>query len=800
MANAKKYALLVGIDKYLGKVKPLKGPLRDVEAMNDYLAPLGFNINQLKGPQATREAIISQFKSHLIDHAEAGALLLFYFSGHGSQEEKAHKDILQYQGNRFNETLICYDSRTDGQWDLSDKELKWLIKQAAAKKAEVVVIVDACHSGSVTRIGGKKVFRAKQGSASGAVRPLDSYIADSASYSEVPRHILLAACKKEQLAMEFEQIVEGDYIHKGLFTDSLLSILKSTGSAPISYRRLMAKSSLLVKRDYECQTPHLDVFGFFDTYKNFLDLSPSGGAGFKYPASKKDGECFIEFGINRGMPFDAEKTARFAIYEDESLKKRLSYAAVTSVELNRSIVEPEKPIADGQYVAVPLELPTQKLSVYTNHPKEALQKQIKGLEEHAAFRFNDLVEWEYLDKDLAECCLLVEAKGRYSLRYADTNELIYPKYDHSPRNLNNRRHLEDLLKVLQLIENWRRFSQISKPIRFSIFHEDKSFPFEFSVCDRDGKKRRTFSQSEVSETTEITLDHPGQWGYCHKQHGEIIRYQINAKNELYRNLSLCLLYFSRDFEIESDNKENIEARNAPIILKKGGLNLAKGLNQETEVFKLFASENLFENFFPDQRDLKSFEKDLRGIKARPNKPLSDWFTQTLHVKVLRELGEIGQEDLAIADAKILFKKHASFSAKASLISTARSARSHAIDYYISELAQGMEGELIDFSADNKRETLLEIHHIDDKAVVNKTQPLEIIFDIIIKPEERLTAFTIPANLSHDDGEQHFLLPVGTIQQTSDGKFSLTMDHIPDNPPDGRFETGKSLKISLLKMT
>ena len=103
----------------------------------------------LTNDQATREAVIDGLRTHL-SRARAGDIALFHFCGHGSQERTA-KELLHLEPDGLDETLVCYDSRSVGGWDLADKDLAVLIRELADRGSRVAVILVLCHSGSGTR-------------------------------------------------------------------------------------------------------------------------------------------------------------------------------------------------------------------------------------------------------------------------------------------------------------------------------------------------------------------------------------------------------------------------------------------------------------------------------------------------------------------------------------------------------------------------------------------------------------------------------------------------------------------------
>ena len=218
----KLYALLVGIDKYPNPNHRLQGCVKDIEAIEEYLNERFDNQNYqlhlqiLTDEQATRAAVINGFQNYL-SQAGKDDVVLFYYSGHGSQES-APKEFWQIEPDHLDETLVCYDSRTENCWDLADKELAKLIAEVAKKDPHITIILDCCHSGSGTK---DPIQTAKERhlETDKRERPVDSFIfslddltqlSDSRDPEQHPtgwkiptgRHVLLAACRDYETAKE----------------------------------------------------------------------------------------------------------------------------------------------------------------------------------------------------------------------------------------------------------------------------------------------------------------------------------------------------------------------------------------------------------------------------------------------------------------------------------------------------------------------------------------------------------------------------------------------------------------------
>ena len=150
------YALLIAIDDYPSPIPKLRGCVNDIEAFASYLSErvagdkgVAIKLKTLKNDEATRQAVVDAFSHHL-GKAKKGDVALFYYSGHGSQEQ-APEEFWKLEPDHLDETLVLFDSRNKGSWDLADKEIAKLIGDVAAKGPHVAVILDCCHSGSGTR-------------------------------------------------------------------------------------------------------------------------------------------------------------------------------------------------------------------------------------------------------------------------------------------------------------------------------------------------------------------------------------------------------------------------------------------------------------------------------------------------------------------------------------------------------------------------------------------------------------------------------------------------------------------------
>jgi hypothetical protein len=155
-STPRKLALLVGINAYVNnrRFPPLRGCLTDVELQRQLLIyRFGFNpqdILILTDTQATRQGILEAFEQHLIEQAQPGDVVVFHFSGYGSQIADPDCD----SADCLNSTLVPVDSSWHLERSVPDitGHTLWLL-MAALKTENVTVVIDASHAGGIITSG-----------------------------------------------------------------------------------------------------------------------------------------------------------------------------------------------------------------------------------------------------------------------------------------------------------------------------------------------------------------------------------------------------------------------------------------------------------------------------------------------------------------------------------------------------------------------------------------------------------------------------------------------------------------------
>ena len=271
-AAGKKYGLFVGINAYAGE-SALKGCINDATKMREaMIGKFGFmaaNTTLLTDAAATRAAILANLKKYQT-LAGPGDLFLFHYSGHGtlwpdaySEEKDETKMIYMEETNEDGEVEVIYergtydsaivpidaDSYSSGKaWAslILDDELYAIFSAVTRKGAQVVLISDSCHSGTIDK--------AKSGEYKKREIPLVTVFGVK-RYSDLKlrkpakaRRTTPPPVKGLYLSMtgskddEFSLDATFGGVPGGLFTSMLLANLRTVSmTAPITYEQLMSR-------------------------------------------------------------------------------------------------------------------------------------------------------------------------------------------------------------------------------------------------------------------------------------------------------------------------------------------------------------------------------------------------------------------------------------------------------------------------------------------------------------------------------------------------------------------------------
>lgn len=189
----------------------------DVPIIKAKLLLSGFedrNIKTLINAEATYSAIIEEFQA-LRSRAKLGDVIYIHFSGHGQQVTDLNGD----EEDGYDEAWIPYDAPKiyrqgiyEGENHLIDDKINELLtelRSAIGAKGHLVVVADACHSGSGSRGYDSDIIcyrgtRDKFEIPNNSQRHIDSHKAQPVNW------LFIAACKDYQVNFEYRSS-EGTY-------------------------------------------------------------------------------------------------------------------------------------------------------------------------------------------------------------------------------------------------------------------------------------------------------------------------------------------------------------------------------------------------------------------------------------------------------------------------------------------------------------------------------------------------------------------------------------------------------------
>lgn len=277
-----KRALLIGIDKY-PKLTQLEGCVNDVQLMRGILEEtFGFpseNMTVLADDQATRDGILAGLDA-LAEATGTNDVVLIQYAGHGSQITDREGD----EPDGLDETIVSFDSegRFGVNRDVTDDEIRLRLLRLAAKTSNITLIIDSCHSGSITR----DAFGVRSRSIEPDTRPISELPPSPISPSDqaalvagesgpsgwmplAEHYVLIAGCRDEEISYEYRPPEgEGKVVH-GALTYFLSEEMRRATSGT-SYRDLFERAAAKVTAANGAQHPQMEgradreLFGIAD--------------------------------------------------------------------------------------------------------------------------------------------------------------------------------------------------------------------------------------------------------------------------------------------------------------------------------------------------------------------------------------------------------------------------------------------------------------------------------------------------------------------------------------------------------
>jgi hypothetical protein len=349
-ALAKTQALLIGASGYvnLPPQKSLSAPKNDVRRMRAALLALGVKPEDMdlyadgvegsKG-DPTAAAILAAFDA-LPARVADGDQVVVYMSGHGTQIPDDNGD----EDDGRDEAFLPVDAippksgaaRFDMDNVIRDDRIGELIDALRSKGAHVWLVVDSCHSGTISRAAtgesrAKEISAADFGLPAQAATPAApggagrNSMADSKT-RDITKGSLVAfyASQADEISLELA-MPPGAPPEKqtwvSAFSDAMMAVLQRGGVA--SYRELLAEVSRHLRGQIPprtTQTPGFDGDG--------MDRPVLGGPAAARPSGFTVENDRVEGGLIAGL----EPGTVLALYERADAEQPVGYAQVTQAD------------------------------------------------------------------------------------------------------------------------------------------------------------------------------------------------------------------------------------------------------------------------------------------------------------------------------------------------------------------------------------------------------------------------------------------------------------------------------------
>lgn len=629
------YALIVGINEY--QRSPLRGCVKDSleigKLLSNDLFPdnYQFHIKYLHNEAATRMNIISHWENHL-RKAQKGDVALFYFSGHGTQEE-ADPTIWQEEGDAKLEGLVCYDSLKTNLF-LADKELRFLIHEVAKNDPHILTIFDCCHSGENTRAyeetdtTKKELAYSKMSNKFPARKWEDFYFHDKVDIELLKdpsvdlnkvlpqgNHIQLAACQSNQSA--YETTIK-DWGKGGIFTYTLIDILKRSKGV-VTYYDLKSRIHQYIKNRYR-QSPTIYVKGNSsrEIYKTFL-----GGEQHSQPLygnviyNKKREAWILDLGAIHGISKQAEAVT-IKVNEKEVVGK------IVKVHASDTEIAPVTDLPKGAYQAFISSFKSAPIAVFLNGTSD---------DQTTLYTLQKSIEEKGTNINLVSD----ETQADYTIQFAKPFVSITLPFDPSrplvlPIEATNPKAAEITFDYLYHISKWEFIKLLHNTDNTSQLDSD-ALKIEF--FDTDNEEIPLKDEQIIRKVTS-----PEEEGAM----------RIRLTNVSPKTVHVAVLYLGSNFEAYPnllETKVQVLNRNDFVWLgaADGDGSIPYQLDTSRHVFnwkenttyfkfiistKPFAIDNLELSSLPDPTDLIAASKAVtRGIKVKATSPKSEKWTTRL---------------------------------------------------------------------------------------------------------------------------------------------------------------------------
>ena len=824
------YALLVGIDEYVSPVPPLKGCVNDITAVKEYLEgrvaadECQLHLRTLLNQDATRQAIIDGFRQHLCQ-ASRDDVVFFYYAGHGGQED-APEEFWTLDPDRLNETLVCYDSRRPGGWDLADKELAKLIAEVAEKNPHITIIMDCCHSGSGTRGDLEGETAVRKAPIDRRKRPLDSFIfssaeADQLSASRSPeenptgwtlprgKHIFLAACRDSELAKEYY----GDGQSRGAFSYFFLDTLKKANGS-LTYRDLFKRTNALVRSKVTTQSPQIEATVLSDLDQPFLGGAIAQRTPYFTVYYHKNHGWVIDGGAIHGIPQPfGNETTELALFPFDKASEQLRQLSAATGEAQVLEVMPQLSKVqisgidnldpDMTFKAVVTSLPLPPKGVLIQGEEAGVELARAALLAVGAHQQPSLYIREVTTPEAAEFKLLAR-DGQYLItRPADDRPLVAQIQGYTTATA------LQAIQRLEHIARWMNIVELSSPAT--------------SRIPPDAVQMVIYQEGRELQDAQIRLEYRQERGRWQKP-----PFKIKLKNTSDESLYCAVLDLTEQYKVDPGLFETggVWLQPGEEAWALGGKTLyatipnellAQGITEFKDIYKLIVSTSEFDSTLleQDKLDLPHTTRALAGqrkgtlnrlmnrvqsrdFSATPDEEeYDDWVTSQITMTTVhpRDTVQIpsGDESISLGSG-VTLQSHPSLNAKARLTTVTQSTRDLG-NQILPPILRADRPGIRPFQFTSSRGTdpglsVLELSQVENPSVVTPTDPLKLVVDIPLESDEQLLAVGY-------DGE--FFLPLGRAQSTLDGRTEIVLERLTEPVSEGSRSLGGSIRILFQKV-
>lgn len=245
-------AVLVGINAYAER--PLDGCVNDAEMMAGLLRErFSFdpaNITLLLDEAASRDAVLAALDA-MVAATERDDMAFFFYAGHGSLAPTDDRT----EASGFDSTLnVCEAPRED----IYDHQIRFRLEDLAAKTQNTVFVIDACHSGTISRdaslLPGRKVRSTPP--APRGTRPSEPKRARTESAALDSSYVLIAACRDDEEGKENTRLTYDEPAH-GLLSLGVAQALR-TATTGTTWRQVFDRASAWVTGQNPEQHPQIE--------------------------------------------------------------------------------------------------------------------------------------------------------------------------------------------------------------------------------------------------------------------------------------------------------------------------------------------------------------------------------------------------------------------------------------------------------------------------------------------------------------------------------------------------------------